>query len=187
MKKIFKYTLCIGLAVTPIITTATVLASCTNKANIDYSNTLVAKYYNSFLKENHGRWAGNEYNFSGIKSDGTGLESNAKPLYDLSTKLEENVNNYGSYHAYLWLVNAITKMGYANLNKGFSDLKEATINNSNTNGEKNIQPDSSTTKLNDNIIYGNNNIDANMFYKTGLIHNHFYEINQHTIIEDVIL
>ena len=168
MKKALKFTLLATMATLPLITTGVVLSSCVSNKSIDYSDTIVAKYYNSFILENHGRWAGNEYNFSNVKEDKTGLNGTAQPKYDLSTKIEESVNNYGSYHAYLWLVDTITKMGYENLNKDVTDLQEATISNNSTGNGKTVTPAEGTT-ANGNIIYSNNNISESLLYKTGLV------------------
>lgn len=178
MKKLLKYTIISMMTILPLITTGIILSSCVNNKKIDYSDTLVAKYYNSFLLENHGRWAGNISNYTNVKQDNTGLNIDSKPLYDLSTNIDPNVNNYGSYHAYLWLVNEITKMGYTNLNPNITNLNEAIINNE-TNGNKIVTP-SENTILNGNVIYGKGNINEDLLNKTGLLTQPFLWNNKTT-------
>lgn len=108
-------------ATTAIVgTTATTLASCSSKQKQDV-NKVVQAHFNNFLLNTHGRWTGNisNYGIDNIELDSSGrhigVKSNAKPLYDLSTSIESSVNNYGSHHAYLYIVEQLKNMGYQNL------------------------------------------------------------------------
>lgn len=171
MKKIFfKSLLALCAVATPLAATTMALTSCTSQAN--YATTDAAKYYTSFLNENHGRWAGNSSNFKNVKNDGTGLSSTTLDAkYPLGTKIEKTVANYGSHHAYLWLLNEVTKnLGYTELNANFTRPAYGTVSSS---GEsKSITAVNGTTKYDintSNSVICNTTTDHSLLYKTGVV------------------
>lgn len=97
-------------------------------SNVDYEKTDVGNFYNKFELENHGRIAGNISNVSNYDESTYKFrdlqDPNKKSLdsndivfkYDLNTTIANDVNNYGSYHAFLWLKEQVKQMNYANLN-----------------------------------------------------------------------
>ncbi|MDE5651577.1 MAG: M28 family peptidase [Ureaplasma sp.] len=115
------------------LVTSTVLSSCQTQqqsysVNKQAINQEVAQTFNDFLMQNHGRWTGNisKYGIDNLKTleytdknnvtktTYIGVNNDAKPLYDLQTKIDINVNNYGSYHSYLYILNKLTSMGLVN-------------------------------------------------------------------------
>lgn len=114
------------------LVTSTVLSSCQSQETSSVSkqpiNQEVSQTFNDFLTKNHGRWTGNisKYGTENLKplqyvdSDGNeattyiGVNDGAQPLYDLSTKIDLNTHNYGSYHSYLYLIDKLTSMGLVN-------------------------------------------------------------------------
>ncbi|WP_029512953.1 M28 family metallopeptidase [Mycoplasmopsis iners] len=116
-----------GLAFSPLVALAAACGTETkndkdNDVFAEYKEKDVAKFYNDFLEKNHGRFAGNAFNienynaetgsFTGIEGDATSANLQYKNLLD--KKIEANVNNYGSYHAFLYLKEEIKKLGYTN-------------------------------------------------------------------------
>ena len=189
MKKIFfKALLAFGAITIPLAGGAVALASCTSTSTTDLSTTAAAQYWVNFLDQNHGRWTGNISNFTDVKSDNTGLTNTTS--YQVKNPLTTTVsgsktNNFGSYHAYLWLVDTITKMGYTNHTESVSRPSEATINAANGTTSR-IQAQSGTTKFTKSnravdssgnvtrgersVIYKDpNTSDAALMYKTGLV------------------
>lgn len=168
MRKMWKYCIGIGLATLSLGSLATFAISCSSTKNVDSINQDVVNYYNNFLNQNRGRWAGNLSNYNNVKSDNTGLESNAQPKYTLETELTDGVNNYGTRHAYLWLKNEIVNnLKYTDKNPDVADIAAATINTS-AQGDNVVQVAANTVKLG-NVIYGQNNIEQSQLTKTGLL------------------
>ncbi|WP_406616927.1 hypothetical protein [Mycoplasmopsis adleri] len=104
-----------------MIPVVAISAGCTQTEDVENMET--TKNFKKYLRGVQGRWAGNISNFKNVKEDNTGLkditgdsfeQSQLQPLHPLSEKINPDVPNYGSYHAYLWLKNEVTSMGYAN-------------------------------------------------------------------------
>lgn len=104
-----------------MIPVVAISAGCTQTEDVENMET--TKNFKKYLRDVQGRWAGNISNFKNVKEDNTGLkditgdsfeQSQLQPLHPLSEKINPDVPNYGSYHAYLWLKNEVTSMGYAN-------------------------------------------------------------------------
>ncbi|QJG67187.1 M28 family peptidase [Mycoplasma phocoenae] len=97
-----------------------------NAKNTEIANKTVSKYWDKFLNENHGRWSGNKTNFNDVNTGNDGIQNIGtngeitdadlikKAKFNLDTKIEENVDTYGSFHAYLWLKKELTDLGYKN-------------------------------------------------------------------------
>ncbi|MDE7222100.1 MAG: hypothetical protein K2N40_02430, partial [Ureaplasma sp.] len=94
------------------LVTSTVLSSCQTQQgsyNKQTINQEVAQTFNDFLMQNHGRWTGNisKYGVDNLislnyidnknveKTTYIGINNDAKPLYNLQTKIDTNINNYG--------------------------------------------------------------------------------------------
>ena len=140
MKKIFfKALLAFGAITIPLAGGAAILSSCSSSttSTTDLSQTQAAIYWRNFVNETHQRLTGNRYNFNSNNIDGTtyGLKdyNDLQELYPLSTTtVEKNHNNYGSYHAYEWLLKTVEDMGYSHLTENISYPEAATITSENT-------------------------------------------------------
>ncbi|GAA5414682.1 M28 family peptidase [Ureaplasma ceti] len=133
-KKILWSLIGAGAVALTVVPLSVGLASCsssgqtatTTEAQKDVSKFLTTQAFNGFLNNNHGRFAGNFSNFTNVKSDNTGLEGitgafTNKDLekhlaHPLTETIDPNKDNYGSYHAYLYLKNEIKQMGYQDNN-----------------------------------------------------------------------
>lgn len=147
------------------LVTSTVLSSCQSQESSAVSkqpiNQEVSQTFNDFLIQNHGRWAGNisKYGVDNLKSlkytDSKGNEATAyigvndgvKPLYDLQTKIDPNVHNYGSHHSYLYIINKLISMGLVNHSgAAITYPAAATVTFDDTNKQFSVTLDSNTTQ-----------------------------------------
>ncbi|TPE57744.1 Zn-dependent exopeptidase M28 [[Mycoplasma] falconis] len=94
---------------------------------IDKSKFETTKFYDEYIEGNHGRQAGNVYNFEGGSAKGlegvaplTKVKASqlvAKNPFVKGQKLDEKQAIYGSYHAYNYLLNKLAEMGYTSHNE----------------------------------------------------------------------
>ena len=144
-----------------------IVTSCSSSINDgQIINDSLRQTFSDFLSQNHGRWAGNasKYGIENlVKADiqytptsnnsnntsydvYTGIKSNSQPKYNLETQIDKNINNYGSYHSYLWIVNELKSFGFDKF-----DEKELTYPSAAT---IDVKTDSITPSLASNTVWG---------------------------------
>lgn len=133
INKIWKYSLAIFSATSLVaLPTSFALISCSSNTNSEDTTNIdnnVKSNLINYVNNNHGRWTGNLSNYDtnniNIQKFGTtdidipvGLKSeDVEPKYNLNTSINSDINNYGSYHAYLYILNQINN--FLNTNQSF--------------------------------------------------------------------